>query len=273
MRGNIHKPTATKLRTGAPRRPWRLPIGSASLAGFLLGAAVLLAWTQPKASVGTSVPAVPPPAWIEISHPIELFALDAPELANSPLVYEARRNRIGGGREDVLTFGRLDAKTPFLRLMLYRVGAERAPQAAFFVDLARMAAMTGLSITRSLAPSELATRFGGFAAADIDLAAGIETPRPCLGFLGAALGANFRISGFACGSATLPMSRPALSCLLDRLDLNSAGEDTALAEFFGRAELRRDPACGGTGLAPMPVQASWIDENDAPPPLRLRKSR
>jgi len=273
MATHVREIEPTRFRAGSRRRTRRWPIGSASVAALLLASAVLLARTQaPQAPVETAVPAAPPPAWIDISQPIELFALDAPDLANSKLIYEARRHRTGGGREDILTFGKLNGEEPFFRLMLYRVGTEPAPQAPLFVDLARTAAMGGLAIIRSLTPSELATRFGPFEAADIDLAAGASAPTPCLGFRGAGLNTSFRISGFACATPARPISRPALSCLLDRLDLNSGGDDPALAGFFADTELRRDPACAGTGLAPTPIQANWIDQDDAPAPLRLRKA-
>jgi hypothetical protein len=273
MAAHIREIEPTGFRPGSRRRKRRWPIGSASVAALLLACAVLLARTQaPQAPDETGVPAAASPAWIDISQPIELFALDAPDLANSKLIYEARRRRTGGGREDILTFGKLNGEEPFLRLMLYRVGTEPAPQAPLFVDLARMAAMADLWIARSLTPAELATRFGAFEAADIDLAAEASAPRSCLGFRGAGLNTSFRINGFACGTPARPMSRPALTCLLDRLDLNSAGDDPALAGFFAETELRRDPACAGTGLAPTLVQANWIDQDDAAPPLRLRKA-
>jgi hypothetical protein len=157
--------------------------------------------------------------------------------------YEARRHRTGGGGQGVLTFGKLNGDELFFRLMLCRVGSEPAPQAPLFVDLARAAAAAGLSITRSLNPTELATRFGTFEVTDLDLTAGVNAPTPCLGFRGAGLEGAFGINGLACGTPAKPLSRPMLTCLLDRLDLNSAGDDTALADFFAATELKRDPAC------------------------------
>jgi hypothetical protein len=87
------------------------------------------------------------------------------------------------------------------------------------------------------------------------------------------LDGNFRLSGFACGTRTRPISRPALGCLIDRLELDGGGDDSALADYFAETELRRDPSCTGTALGPNRISADWIDENDAPPPLRLRKMR
>lgn len=274
MHGNLHRvdPRSERLRVRPRRRRW--PLGSAALAALILAAALVLAGMKPpQVPVQNAAPAPPLPAWIDIPHPIELFGLDAPDLLKSALTYEARRHRTGGGRQDILTFGKFSGEEPFIRLMLYRVGTEQAPQAPLFVELARLAAAAGLSVPRSLAPEDLATRFGDFETADLDLAAGAGLPTPCLGFRAAALDSSFRISGFACGTPAKPLSRPALACLLDRLDLNSAGDDRALAGFFAASELRRDPVCAGTGLAPMVLRADWIDQDDAPPPLRLRKTR
>jgi hypothetical protein len=254
-----------------PRRRW--PMGGAAVAALILASAVVLGQTKPPpAPARDAASASTLPAWVNISQPLELFSLDAPELARTALLYEAYRHRTGGGRQDILTFGKLSGEEPFVRLMLYRVGAEGAPQAPLFVELVRSAAAGGLSIVRSLAPEDIATRFGDFETSDVDLVAAAGTPTPCLGFRGVTLNGNFRITGFACGVQAKPLSRPALACLLDRLDLNSAGDDGALANFFAATELRRDPDCAGTGLAPMALQVSWIDQDNSPP-LRLRKER
>ncbi len=275
MRGSLHHvdPRSERFRAKPRRRRW--PIGSAAVAALILFAAVVLVGTKPPpVPAQDAAPAPPLPAWIDIPRPFELFGLDVPHLPKSTLIYAARRHRTGGGRQDILTFGKLSGgDEPFIRLMLYRVGTEEAPQAPLFVELVRLTAAAGLSVTRSLTPEDLATRFGDFETADIDLVAGAGMPTPCLGFRGAGLDSSFRISGFACGAPARPLSLPALACLLDRLDLNSAGDDKALAGFFAATELRRDPICAGTGLAPMVLQANWIDQDDAPPPLRLRKVR
>jgi hypothetical protein len=50
------------------------------------------------------------------------------------------------------------------------------------------------------------------------------------------------------------------------LDLNTAGEDRALAKFFADTELRRNPTCAGTRLTPATPHAAWLDEKEPPPP-------
>lgn len=242
---------------------------------FILPAANAPDPTRQAAAMGMAPAAAPPPVWIDIVRPIPVFDLTAPELAKAAPLYEGRRNRLGGGRQDILTLGAPNGPAPYMRLQLYRVGAEPAPNMPLYVDLARAAAQADLSIGRSLTPAEMATRFGAFEVVDIILAGKAIAPVPCLGFRGAALGAKFRILGFACGGRarlmSQPMSQPTLACLIDRLDLNEAGDDRDLAAFFAASELKRTPACAGTELGPTATHASWVDRNDAPPPLRGKK--
>ncbi|QAY95212.1 hypothetical protein CWB41_05260 [Methylovirgula ligni] len=240
---------------------------------FAAGLVLICGREAPPSQPETQVVAAPPPEWTDIAHPLALFDLSAPQFAHLPQDYAARRNRLGGGRQDILTFGRLDGGDPFFRLTLYRVGGEAVPDVPLFVDLVRAAAAIDLAITRSANPANLPTRFGPLETADIDLAAGAAMAVPCLGFRGAGLGGAFRLSGFACGTKARPMSRPALACLIDRLEFDGEGGDPALARYFVESEMNRGRACAGTTRAPDPARANWIDEDDAPPPLRLRKMR
>jgi hypothetical protein len=251
------------------------PIAVAILAVLLLGfGVVVLAAAQsseePVEVARTEVPLLP--QWIDIVKPIEIFSLDAPDLAKDTKFYLARRNRDGGGRQDTLGFGQLKAQDPFLRLMIYRVGSEAPLRVSFYVDLARRAAAAELSVTHSLQPQESMTRFGRFEVADLDLIEKDGSATPCLGFRSANGEAPLQMIGFACGTEAKPLSRPGLVCLIERLDLNSAGEDQVLGRFFAEAELKRTPTCAGTALGPTPVHANWLDQADARPPLKPRKA-
>jgi hypothetical protein len=259
-----------------PRRRLRrrrgISPGLAAVVAILFAAGlVLLSGRDPLPSAPATIVAAPPPDWNEIGNPLQLFDLSAPELDRLPHVYTARRHRLGG-RQDILTFGELDGRSPFFRLMLYRVGEEKPEDASLFVDLVRLAATGDASVVRSSNPAILPTRFGSFDTADVDLVANAD-PVPCLGFRGARLEGNFRLSGFACGTRTQPISRPALGCLIDRLELDGGGDDSVLTDYFSETELHRDPSCAGTALGPNHISADWMDEDDAPPPLRLRKMR
>jgi hypothetical protein len=220
------------------------------------------------------VVAAPPPDWLAMDDPPALYALSAPQLAGLPQSYAVRLNRLGGGRQDSLTFGRPDGAAAFFQLTLYRVGRENAPDVPFFVDLVRQGAAIDLAVTRSANIANLPTRFGPLETAAVDLAAGDAPPMACLGFRGAGLDGTFRLSGFACGTKVSPISRSALACLLNRLELDGEGGDPALVTYFADSEMNRSRPCAGAALDADPQadrQANWIARNDAPPPLRLRK--
>jgi hypothetical protein len=257
------------------RRRNLAPVAVAFLALLLLafGVVVLAAAQSEDGPVQTArLEAPPAPQWIDVVRPIEIFSLDAPDFAKDTKIYRARRHRDGGGREDMLGFGQLSGKESFLRLMIYRIGTETAPQVSFYVDLARRAAAAELSIGRSVLPQVDTTRFGPVEVADLDLVGRDGTTTPCLGFRGSSE-APIKMVGFACGTKDKPLSRPGLTCIIERLDLNSAGEDVALARFFSDSEMKRSPACAGTALGPLPARANWLDQADAQPPLRTKKSR
>ncbi len=249
---------------------WRLPVLALAtlLAGW--GLALLAEADAPLPSAHVEQAAAPAPAWIQINRPIELYALEAPEVAKLSKSFEARRHQTGGGRQDILTFGVPKPDSTYVRIVLYRLGQEEAANAPFFVELARRAADGGLAITKSQAPAPLATRFGDAEVADVTLAAAEGSALPCLGFRLEAKSLPWRMSGFACGGST-PLPRPALQCMFDKVDLLSAGDDRALAKFFADTELRRNPACAGTRLTPTLAHASWLDEKDVPPPSKPSK--
>ena len=56
---------------------------------------------------------------------------------------------------------------------------------------------------------------------------------PCVGFRSQpAEGAVLRVTGLACGTATRPIGRDFLTCIIDRIDLVSAGDDEGLRNLF-----------------------------------------
>ncbi len=254
----------------ASRFRWRLAGLALATLACGLGLALLAEADAPLPSAHVEQAAAPAPSWTQINRPFELYGLEVPEVAKLSKSYEARRHVTGGGRQDILTFGSPTSGGAYFRLVLYRLGDEEAQNAPFFVELARRAADGGLAIAKSQAAVPLATRFGDAEIADLSLASADGGALACLGFRMDARTLPWRMTGFACGGSN-PLSRPALSCIFDRLDLHSAGEDRALAKFFADAELRRNPACAGTRLTPASAHAAWLDEKDTPPPLKLSK--
>jgi hypothetical protein len=224
----------------------RRKAGWGRIAGLaLLGAVLaLLADLGFERQAALPLPDAPAPdaasRWVEIESPAPLFALDAPEFAKAPALYQARRQMPGGTRQDMLTFGHFDGGAAYLYLSLTRPGAETGPPAPFFVAMARHAAEAGLAVTRSDQPAPLATRFGAFETADVALERA-AAQASCLGFRFE--GKGLHIAGLACGAGR-PPERNALACSLDRLGLVPASADADLGRFFKTAAARHDQACG-----------------------------
>jgi hypothetical protein len=216
------------------------------LLGALLALAVpglLRDWPRPDPQAPAAAPA-PAIAWIEIARPYPLFALSSPILGNAQPLYTARRHSAGGGREDVLTFGQLGDQKAFLRLGIYRHGTEEAADPGYFVDMARRAAASGLGVTQADLPQALQTRFGAFESASLELSgpAGVKG-RNCRGFRLEVAQPALTLGGFLCGGAEKQISAAELSCVIERIDLLAAGQDRALADFFGAAGSRKSRAC------------------------------
>ncbi len=234
------------------------------LTGLVLGSASLIV----ESSGSGQHPRAPSRSWIEVNRPIQLYGLAGTEFARLPLNYIARRHATGGGREDVLTFGNLQGDQPYLRLSLYRTGTEATAPLAFGADLDRLGQESGLGLTRASAPTALATRFGAFEAADLRLVYD-RMPTPCLGFRSShGEAAILRISGFVCGAADRPIGRDSLGCVIDRIDIESAGEDTALQNLFVAAERRRGADCAPSSLTAAGAKTTWLDANTSRPPLK-----
>jgi hypothetical protein len=142
-----------------------------------------------------------------------------------------RRN--GPGRQDALTFGDGPGAGDWLRLSVQQAGPLDPAPGSFYLDLARAAARAGVAVTRAALPGLLATRFGAFEAAEVELARG-EASHACLGFRLLAGTPDLRITGLACGREG-PPDRAALACTLDGLHLLTPGVDAGLARFFAAA--------------------------------------
>jgi hypothetical protein len=232
----------------------------AAVAFVILGAAGFLAqW--PETEAGEAPPAAgaqkAEPAlrssWQEIGKPVKLYDLAAPQLAHEKRSYAARRHTSGGGRDDALTFGEFAGTGPFLRISIYRHGSEKVADAPFFVDMARRAAQLGLSLSRAHFAETQATRFGDMETAAMTMAEGRTARDNCRGFRYSAAQLGLTIAGFACGAGDQPMSGGDLACLVDRLDLLSAGEDRPLRDFFAQAQSRGPRGC--PDAVPAPVKA------------------
>lgn len=213
-----------------------------------------------------------PPAWAPVEKPFAMFNLEAPEIDRLPAYHVAARHSVGGGRDDVFTFGAFEAQALHLRLSVYQPGGEAAAPSSFFVDLVRRAGEAGLAVRKSVVAGPLPTKFGTFEVADAILAEpGAE--RPCLAFRFLSQGPALRLSGWACGTAERPADRAMLACLIDRLALVAAREERALAAYFAKAELSRSPICAAPHLLAAGSKSPWFAGRAVMPPLKDGKAR
>jgi hypothetical protein len=223
--------------------------------------------------VATPQPALTPkPAWAPIIRPIRLFTLEAPELAQLAPNYEAIRSMIGDGREDHLSFGAAAlTEAPFMRIAVYRAGSEASEPAPFATDLSRRTAAAGLLAAKVTPGETMHPKFGEMQTAELKLSTkGIE--RSCLGYRRAVASESLRITGWYCAPTGSFAGRASLSCLIDRLTLISAGEDTALRNGFVAAEQRRI-TCGKIPLLAASATMPSVADGKDPPRLRGIKLR
>ena len=260
------RPAPHMTSSRRPLRRWPVPFAGICLVSAGLLAAMALPRQDeaaaPAAAAVSPAGAVSAPAWIDIVKPVEMFGVSAAGFDKLPRSYMARRNRLGGGRQDFLSLGVPDGTAPYLRLSIYRVGSEASADVPLFVDVARRAADAGLGIQKSGPPHAVTTRFGRFEAIDLELAG--TSGLTCAGFRLGIASPDLRIAGLTCGPQRKPTTPADLTCLLERIDLNAAGDDEALARFFADSELSRDPSCAGAAMAPTPLHAPWLDDKPTP---------
>jgi hypothetical protein len=205
-------------------------------------AGLLRDWPKPARTAATS--SAPAATWAEIVKPYALFDLSAPILGHDQPAYAARRHVAGGGREDTLAFGAFGGDKLFLRFSIYRHGTEDVADPGYFVDMARRASVSGLGVTGADLPQAMPTRFGEFESAPLALSGptGMERGN-CRGFRTEIEAPALTMGGLICGGGEETVSAAEVACVIDRLDLLSAGQDRALADFFGVAAARKSRAC------------------------------
>jgi hypothetical protein len=204
-------------------------------AAFLAIAVAHLVQPQPVRYVAKPAP----PEWVDIEKPFPAFALSVPEAADAPASYAIKRNRVGGGRKDILSLGDSDGADPYLRVEVYRPGSEISRFAAPTVAIAADAAALGpVDLRQSAEP--LPTKFGPLTILTFNTAHG--TPRQCLGFVRSYEDPMLQLSGRFCRGGEA-IDRATLACALGRLTLLSAGSEPKVGALFADAELRRS-YCG-----------------------------
>jgi len=220
----------------------------------------LSAWAQLPDAI-TMAPA-PKETWSVASRTLPAFAVSQFNLQDKTEIYEIFRHP-EGGRKDVFRWSGADQK-PVAELEIYRPGGELNQSGPAIADIA--ARMDGDGMRKLEAAGIVDSKFGTVTL--LRLVGDADNARSCLGFLKRVNEPHFRISGWSCQGDNqgdnLPARRAAISCMLNRLILLTAGNDLRLAEIFAHAELRRTD-CAATAVPAL--SADWLTGSDNP---RLR---
>ena len=208
--------------------------------------------------------------WKPVAAPIAAFHLEAPELDRSTMRYRARAHA-DGARQELLVWGGSGAPDAHRKKMQMfgALSIEHYPRSApegdtLYVDVVRRAALAGAGVERVGAPIGLQTKFGTFETADATLITdGVR--RGCLAYRHVADAVPMQIHGWFCGAPDRPVDRSALGCMLDRIDLLSAGNDKVLRAYFASVERARQP-CGTARL--VSTKSSWLDPAGPMPVLK-----
>lgn len=275
------------LCSAGARLFWRLPmavkllaLGLAGLASLLPGSAegetAMSGVDTAPASVSSAHPGaavslqrLDPDLWKPVAAPIAAYHLEAAELDRAALRYKARMHA-EGARQELMVWGSTAADAPRKRAQVFgALSIEHYPRAVpegdtLYIDLVRRAALVGASVERVGAPIGLQTKFGPFETAEATvLANGVR--RSCLGYRHVAEDVPLQIHGWFCGTPDRPIDRSVLGCMLDRVDILSAGNDKALRAYFAAVERARLP-CGTARL--VSPKTSWLDPAGPMPALK-----
>ena len=191
------------------------------------------------------------PGWSVASRSYPAFAVSQLDFPEKTASYEILRHP-EGGRRDILRWA-VQGEKPAAELEIYRLGSEFDPSRS---PAAEIAADMDLKGTPELETAGIIdSKFGKVA---LLRRAGEADARSCLGYIKRLNEPDLQISGWSCQGDGLPARRAAISCVLDRLTLLTAGNDPKLAELFAHAELRRG------SCATSAPSADWMTSAETP---------
>jgi len=196
-----------------------------------------------------------PKIWSQTGRVTPAFAVSQLIFPNKTETYEILRHP-EGGRKDVFRWSGIGG-TPVAELEIYRPGQEidQVGSAAGYLALR----MDPAGPRELEAAGIVDSKFG--AVTLFRRVGGTEAARSCLRFFKHVDEPKFRLSGWSCLGDDLPARRTAIGCILNRLILLTAGNDTKLTELFAHAEVRRSD-CATSG-APA-LSADWVTGADNP---------
>ena len=194
--------------------------------------------------------------WNQVERSARAFAVSQANLHEKTETYETFRHP-EGGRKDIFRWGGADSK-PVAELEIYRPAGELDQATPIATTTA--ARMDPDGAREIEAAGIIDSKFG-----TVTLVRMVGEPaHACLGFIKRVEDPALRISGWSCLGDNLPARRAAIGCMLNRLILLRAANDTKLAELFARAEPRRNDCAASSATA---RSADWITGADSP---RLR---
>ena len=209
------------------------------------------------------------PSWSVAEHSYPSFALGVPDHNDKSIAYTILRHP-GGGRKDIFSWPGAGDRA-IAELEIYRLGDEAASAPLPSEDLNLRMPPGGALEAAGVIDSKFGTvallrrAIAGAGAKDKDKDK--HRVADCLGFFKGTDDPALRISGWSCRSDSLPAQRSIVACMLDRLKLLTAGNESKLAEFFARAELNRRNCSTVGGSTASTASGDWITEADNP---RLR---
>lgn len=196
-----------------------------------------------------------PKAWSQAERSAPAFAVSQFIFPGKTEAYEIFRHP-EGGRKDIFHWSGAGSAL-VAELEIYRPGTEidQVGSAAGY-----LAARMDPAGARELeAAGIIDSKFG--AVTLFRRIGGSEAAQACLRFYKHVDEPKFRLSGWSCLGEDLPARRTAIGCMLNRLILLTAGNDTKLAELFAHAEVRRSD-CATSG-APA-LSSDWVTGADNP---------
>jgi hypothetical protein len=190
-----------------------------------------------------------PKTWSQAARTAPAFAVSQLIFPYKTETYEILRHP-EGGRKDVFRWSGIGG-TPVAELEIYRPGEEsdQVGSAAGYLALR----MDPAGPRELEAAGIVDSKFG--AVTLFRRVGGTEAGRACLRFYRHVDEPKFRLSGWSCLGEDLPARRTAIGCMLNRLILLTAANDTKLTELFAHAEVRRSD-CATSG-APA-LSADWV---------------